>query len=277
MYKRLLVLMVIAAGLGATAAAQTPQPESIATAKQREAADLFNGLRYDLMKSAKATWAQMSPDVRRKLDALALIMDDVTAAPLDRRGGYLDEFLTVSAPLVRELSGQPCQFSLWTLRIAAFLEVGRTHAALETSRQLYESGIPADQGPTVRNFMATLERKGWFISNVRPALIAAKAAPSPQASPSTSAPDDPIAVYRVTPVYPVAAQELNLAGRVRVKFAIAPDGSVKDVRMAGNSCTIFDDAALTAVSQWRYKPPRRNGVASERPDVSVALSFKLTG
>jgi TonB family protein len=261
--KALLLCMMLAAGIG-PAIAQQPEPAPQAAATQRSAAELFDGLRYDMLQSAAGTWSQLTPDVRRKFDALVLIMDDVTGSSPDRRAVFLKEFLSASAPLIEQLTGHPCRLGLLTLRTAALLELKRTEAARTAARQLLDEGAVYSEGVSVRRLMAILERKGWLV--VSPEVLA-----------KTPKNEEPVAVYRVAPAYPSAAQALNLDGRVRVKFTIAADGSVKDAKVAGGSCSVFDEAALTAVSQWRYKPARRNGVISETAGVSVVVSFRLEG
>jgi TonB family protein len=259
----LLLCMMLAAGIG-PAIAQQPEPAPQAAATQRLAAELFDGLRYDMLQSAAGTWSQLAPDVRRKFDALVLIMDDVTGASPDRRAVFLKEFLSASAPLIDQLTGHPCRLGLLTLRTAALLELKRTEAARMAARQLLEEGAIYSEGASVRRLMAMLERKGWLV--VSPEVLA-----------KTPRNEEPVAVYRVSPAYPSAAQALNLDGRVRVKFTIAADGTVKDAKVAGGSCSVFDEAALAAVSQWRYKPARRNGVVSETAGLSVVVSFRLEG
>lgn len=255
--------MMLAAGIG-TATAQTPQPAPQVPAAQRSAAELFDGLRYDMLQSAAGTWSKLAPDTRRKFDALVLIMDDVTATSADRRAGYLKEFLTASAPLINELTGHPCRLGLLTLQTAALLELKRMEAARTLARQLLDEGATYSEGVSVRRLMAMLERKGWLVA-------------SPESLAKAARNEEPVVVYRVSPAYPTAAQALNLDGRVRVKFTIAADGTVKDAKVADGSCSVFDDAALAAVSQWRYKPALRNGVASELPGKSVVVAFKLEG
>jgi TonB family protein len=86
---------------------------------------------------------------------------------------------------------------------------------------------------------------------------------------------DPVAVTRVAPVYPPKAEKLSLEGWVVVVFTVAADGSVKDAKVRESTSNLFDEAAVSAVSQWRYKPiTTKKGVATERPGVSVIITFK---
>ena len=50
-----------------------------------------------------------------------------------------------------------------------------------------------------------------------------------------------------------------MAGTVILEATISPSGEVADVRVL-RSVPLLDAAAVAAVRQWRYDPPRLNGV-----------------
>ncbi len=59
----------------------------------------------------------------------------------------------------------------------------------------------------------------------------------------------------VQPAYPMRAVNGKIEGWVDVQFTVAETGKVKDVGIrAASNPGVFDDAAVKAVSQWRYKP-----------------------
>jgi TonB family protein len=63
----------------------------------------------------------------------------------------------------------------------------------------------------------------------------------------------------VQPVYPARAQNSKTEGWVDVEFTVSESGKVKDaVARATSVPGIFDDAAVKAVSQWRYQPMLRD-------------------
>ena len=63
----------------------------------------------------------------------------------------------------------------------------------------------------------------------------------------------------VQPAYPMKAQGRKLEGWVDVEFTVSEAGKVKDVAVrAASSPGIFEDAAVKAVSQWRYQPILRD-------------------
>ena len=63
----------------------------------------------------------------------------------------------------------------------------------------------------------------------------------------------------VQPIYPVRAEKNKIEGWVDVEFTVAEDGKVKDASVRGVSVAgVFEESALKAVSQWRYKPVLRD-------------------
>jgi TonB family protein len=63
----------------------------------------------------------------------------------------------------------------------------------------------------------------------------------------------------VNPVYPKKAQADKTEGWVELDFTIAETGHVKDVVVhAASTPGLFDEAAVKAVSQWRYQPVLRD-------------------
>ena len=81
---------------------------------------------------------------------------------------------------------------------------------------------------------------------------------------------------RINPEYPQRAITQNIEGWVKVQFTITGTGAVTDVTVVENSpSSIFDDAAIKAVSRWRYEPQVEGAVAVERVGVQTILRFDL--
>ena len=85
-----------------------------------------------------------------------------------------------------------------------------------------------------------------------------------------------IAESKVKPLYPELARVARLEGNVILQAVIHADGSVGDIRVlrCNRSNLGFEQAAVEAVRQWRYRPALQNG----RPvDVyfTVFVDFKL--
>jgi TonB family protein len=65
-------------------------------------------------------------------------------------------------------------------------------------------------------------------------------------------------VKSVPPVYPRKAEQNGIEGWVELDFTVADSGAVKDVAVhAASPPGVFDQAAVGALLQWRYKPVLR--------------------
>ena len=71
----------------------------------------------------------------------------------------------------------------------------------------------------------------------------------------------PKRVKIVTPDYPPEAQAQGLRGIVILEVTVDREGKVVEARVV-RSVPPFDDAALAAVRQWQYEPPRVKGQPS---------------
>jgi TonB family protein len=66
-------------------------------------------------------------------------------------------------------------------------------------------------------------------------------------------------VKSVNPVYPPKANLSKVQGWVELDFTVAESGAVKDIALhAASAPGVFDNAAISALSQWRYKPVVRD-------------------
>ena len=84
----------------------------------------------------------------------------------------------------------------------------------------------------------------------------------------------PVLLHKVSPVYPEVPRRARIQGRVTVQAVIGPDGSVESADVLRSSNPFFDDAALSAVRQWRYRPATMNGVPV-RVYFTVEVGFVL--
>ena len=58
-------------------------------------------------------------------------------------------------------------------------------------------------------------------------------------------------VHKVIPIYPDLAKRTHLSGVVKLQATIAPDGSVKLIKVMGGN-PVFIKAAQDAVANWKY-------------------------
>lgn len=79
----------------------------------------------------------------------------------------------------------------------------------------------------------------------------------------------PRRIAYVQPVYPAIAQQNRITGRVVIEAIIGPTGEVQSTRVV-QSVAFLDQAALTAVQQWKYTPTLLSGVP-----VSVILTVSV--
>lgn len=85
----------------------------------------------------------------------------------------------------------------------------------------------------------------------------------------------PQVISRRDPVYPYSARQKNLSGIVMLKFLVTPEGNVQQVSVVqSNPPGVFDDAAIQAVSAWRFKPGTLDGEAVSTW-MAIPLRFKL--
>lgn len=79
----------------------------------------------------------------------------------------------------------------------------------------------------------------------------------------------------VPPEFPRSAQRRNLSGAVDLEFTVDTNGKVTDVLVVSSRPgETFNQAAMDAVSQWRFQPYVQNGRAVEKR-TAVRLSFDL--
>src|SRR5207247_699112 len=87
---------------------------------------------------------------------------------------------------------------------------------------------------------------------------------------------DVMPLVRIEPDYPLAAAQRGLEGWVIVRFTITPIGTVRDAAVVKSDPKwTFDEAAVRAVSRWKYNPKIEDGLAVERRGVQVLLRFQL--
>jgi protein TonB len=65
----------------------------------------------------------------------------------------------------------------------------------------------------------------------------------------------------VQPKYPEIARKAKVAGRVILQAIVRQDGSVGDIQVLSSPGKSFgfDESAVEALRQWRYKPGLQNG------------------
>jgi TonB family protein len=82
--------------------------------------------------------------------------------------------------------------------------------------------------------------------------------------------------YAPDPEFPELAREGDLAGYVDLEFTVNADGTVADVTvLKSRPAGVFEKSAVTAVRQWRYRPPQRDGMpVSEHARLRLNFGYR---
>jgi len=80
----------------------------------------------------------------------------------------------------------------------------------------------------------------------------------------------PVAVTSVQPSYTTEAREARVQGEVVLGAVVTTEGAVTDVKVVQSLGHGLDESAVTAFSQWRFKPGTKDG----KP-VNVRISVKF--
>jgi protein TonB len=81
--------------------------------------------------------------------------------------------------------------------------------------------------------------------------------------------------YNTRPDYPDDARHLKAEGSVVLIVDVDEQGRVSNVRVAEKSpLQSFDDAAVKAVSKWRFKPATNGGQAVAQPNYRIKITFR---
>ena len=83
----------------------------------------------------------------------------------------------------------------------------------------------------------------------------------------------PAKVYNENPMYPDDARTLGVQGVVIIEALIGVDGAVHDACVL-RSIPLLDQAAIDAVTQWRFEPVYLNGVP-QAVMMTVTVNFTL--
>jgi beta-lactamase regulating signal transducer with metallopeptidase domain len=112
-------------------------------------------------------------------------------------------------------------------------------------------------------------------TNRKPRSAPAFTPPSCSPSPVGGQLVPPMKILNVPPDYPQNLQDANVTGKVILVTRIGVDGIVKEVRPFSQSDPGLEDAAMSAVSQWRFTPTLLNCEPIEVQMLATVM-FSLT-
>ena len=70
--------------------------------------------------------------------------------------------------------------------------------------------------------------------------------------------DPAMLIHRVEPVYPALGRQLHRDGHVELRAIIGTEGTIQSLQIVVSD-PLFDQSAVEAVRQWRYRPTVLNG------------------
>jgi len=85
--------------------------------------------------------------------------------------------------------------------------------------------------------------------------------------------DPALLIHRVEPVYPPLARQTHREGRVELRAIIGTDGRIRSLQIVAGD-PLFEQSAVEAVQQWRYKPTILNGQPVEI-DTSIMVIYSM--
>jgi TonB family protein len=132
--------------------------------------------------------------------------------------------------------------------LAPSIERGAATPGVAVSALATVASLPAEAPPRT---VATTTTAA--VPAQQPTVLAS--IPVAQQAPSEASPirqRKPVATHTVAPTFPSFARKE--ASRVEASFAIADDGSVRDIRFAHSGDEAFEHAAEKALRQWRFDP-----------------------
>jgi TonB family protein len=114
------------------------------------------------------------------------------------------------------------------------------------------------------------------VAAVRRLGAASQAQPQAAAGPDLQALAQQLQRTRyVAPEYPDRALTDRISGSVTVQYTVDKQGRTREVKVVESFPKgVFDDAAISAIQRWRYRPAQYNGQAVEVP-VRTRIRFEL--
>jgi TonB family protein len=112
------------------------------------------------------------------------------------------------------------------------------------------------------------------VKGARSAVAAPKPAAAPRRIPIGGNVQPLRIVRQVRPVYPPELQQAGVEGTVVLRAVISKEGTILNMDVVSTSDPRLNQAALDAVSQWRYQPTLLNGQPVETL-TSIDIRFEL--
>lgn len=82
--------------------------------------------------------------------------------------------------------------------------------------------------------------------------------------------ETPVAIKKVAAIYPKAALDKKIEGKVWVEITLYKDGTVSTAKVSKTDNEILNEAALNAAVQWVFQPLK------SETKVTLPFNFKLS-
>ncbi|HME39990.1 MAG TPA: TonB family protein [Steroidobacteraceae bacterium] len=227
----------IEAAKGVAAAANVEAAQALLTAARREA--------------AADAWNQLLKNANERLQQDRLIEPEDDSAKyylLTLRG--LDPGNSRLAAAMQDLGTR------LSAKARRALSLGQYDAARSWLDEAGGIGFASAETNSVRHDLDAAVAAQQFLANVVPA-------------------GDLTLVKSVNPIYPKKANLSKIQGWVELDFTVTDSGRVMDVAVhAASTPGVFEDAAISALSQWRYKPMLRDAKAvAQRARIRIRFAL----
>ena len=147
-------------------------------------------------------------------------------------------------------------------------ELGWYPQAKALAERLHDDeGSSLYRSPEVQNWIRILDYKVSQREDITQRLM------TPDATFAYS--EDVTPVFRRAPVYPTAALKAHREGDVTLEFTITEQGRTANVTVINSTDSLFDEAAVESLSQWRYLPQVVDGSAVAKANVRTMIRFVL--
>ncbi|MHB1870999.1 MAG: TonB family protein [Steroidobacteraceae bacterium] len=138
-----------------------------------------------------------------------------------------------------------------------------------------EAAAQAGQHATAVEDLAAARHWGASEPTLQSAVTLAATPSPPTAAQLAQVADQLRRTHYVPPVYPQRALTDRIAGEVTVQYVVDRSGRTRDLQVVNaNPALVFNRAALDAIRQWRYSPPKFHGQPLDVP-VRTMIRFEL--
>ena len=188
-----------------------------------------------------------------------------------------------SAALAAKRLVQPANDNAKSYLLTLINTDGSSAAVASARQSLGNAYINEVRGAVARNDLTAADTWlnetrtiGFNGENLATATAEVAAARDKAAQRSAPVGENPLErIEYVAPKFPVSVRNRGITGWVELEFTVRPDGSTADVVVTNSAPRrTFDNAAMTAVSQWRYKPvvARDGKIVEQRAAVRIRFS-----